>query len=60
MRRGLGPVFLYECIANARRRQTYLMRSAGVAVLLVAIAMIATSHQAMRPGFSSLQACEPK
>ena len=42
MRWGLGPVFFYECLANSRRWQTYAIRSAGVAVLLAAIATIAT------------------
>ena len=37
MRWGLGPVFLYECLANSRRRQTYAIRSIGVAVLLCAL-----------------------
>src|SRR6516165_3277944 len=41
MRWGLGPVFFYECLANSRRRQTYAIRSAGVALLLAAIATIA-------------------
>jgi ABC-type transport system involved in multi-copper enzyme maturation permease subunit len=52
MRWGLGPVFLYECLANSRRWQTYAIRSAGVAVILVSISMIATSHQAMNPALS--------
>src|SRR5262249_14058389 len=52
MRWGLGPVFIYECLANSRRWQTYVIRSAGVAGLLVAISMIATSHQAMNPALS--------
>ena len=43
MRWGLGPVFFYECLANSRRWQTYAIRSAGVAVLLAAIATIAIS-----------------
>ncbi len=49
MRWGLGPVFLYECLASSRRRLTYAMRSIGVALLLAAIATIAVS----RHGISS-------
>jgi ABC-type transport system involved in multi-copper enzyme maturation permease subunit len=41
MRWGLGPVFFYECLSNSRRWQTYAIRSAGVALLLAAIATIA-------------------
>jgi ABC-type transport system involved in multi-copper enzyme maturation permease subunit len=41
MRWGLGPVFFYECLINSRRWQTYAIRSAGVALLLAAIATIA-------------------
>src|SRR5262245_59187474 len=44
MRWGLGPVFIYECLANSRRWQTYAIRSAGVALLLAAIATIAMPH----------------
>jgi hypothetical protein len=44
MRRGRGPVFLYECLANSRRWQTDAIRSIGVALLLVAIATIAMSR----------------
>jgi ABC-type transport system involved in multi-copper enzyme maturation permease subunit len=43
MRWGLGPVFYYECVTNSRRWQTFAMRSAGVALLLAAIATIAIS-----------------
>src|SRR5215469_5089672 len=46
MRWGLGPVFLYECLAHSRRWQTYAIRSIGVAVLLGGIATIAMSRQA--------------
>ena len=46
MRWGLGPVFIYECLANSRRWQTYALRSAGVAALLSAMATIATSSDA--------------
>ena len=44
MRWGLGPVFVYECLANSRRWQTYALRSAGVAVILAAIATSWISH----------------
>ena len=43
MRWGLGPVFVYECLAHSRRWQTYALRSLGVALLLLAMATIATS-----------------
>jgi hypothetical protein len=43
MRWGLGPVFIYECLANSRRWQTYALRSLGVASLLGAMGTIATS-----------------
>jgi ABC-type transport system involved in multi-copper enzyme maturation permease subunit len=43
MRWGLGPVFIYECLANSRRWQTYALRSVGVAALLFAMGTIATS-----------------
>ena len=49
MRWGLGPVFIYECLANSRRWQTYAIRSVGVAILLAAIASIAMSHAARIP-----------
>jgi ABC-type transport system involved in multi-copper enzyme maturation permease subunit len=52
MRWGLGPVFVYECQANSRRWQTYALRSAGVALLLVAIAMIETENRAIKPSHS--------
>jgi ABC-type transport system involved in multi-copper enzyme maturation permease subunit len=45
MRWGPGPVFIYECLANSRRWQTYALRSAGVAALLCAMAMIASSRE---------------
>jgi ABC-type transport system involved in multi-copper enzyme maturation permease subunit len=41
---GLGPVFIYECLANSRRRQTYALRVAGVAALLFSMWTIATSR----------------
>jgi ABC-type transport system involved in multi-copper enzyme maturation permease subunit len=52
MRWGLGPVFLYECLANSRRWQTYGLRSAGVALLLAAIATIAMSHPVIDPRYA--------
>jgi len=48
MRWGLGPVFIYECLTSSRRWQTYAARSFGVSVLLVAMATIAWSNDAMR------------
>ena len=50
MRWGLSPVFIYECLANSRRWQTYAVRSIGVAILLLAVASIATSRTAMHRG----------
>jgi ABC-type transport system involved in multi-copper enzyme maturation permease subunit len=44
MRWWLGPVFIYECVANSRRWQTYAIRSFGVAALLVAMSTIASSY----------------
>jgi hypothetical protein len=44
MRWGPGPVFIYECLVNARRWQTYALRTAGVAALLCAMATIASSR----------------
>ena len=44
MRWGLSPVFIYECLANSRRWQTYAIRAAGVAILLVAVASIAVTR----------------
>ncbi len=44
MRWGLGPVFVYECLANSRRWQIYAIRSLGVAIVLAAMTTIATSH----------------
>src|SRR5213082_3175368 len=52
MRWGLGPVFLYECLVNSRRWQTYAIRSFGVTALLVAMATIASSQDAMLVGRS--------
>jgi ABC-type transport system involved in multi-copper enzyme maturation permease subunit len=47
MRWGLGPVFKYECLTNSRRWQAYALRSIGVAGLLLAMTLIATSNGAM-------------
>jgi len=52
MRWGLGPVFIYECLTSSRRWQTYAARSFGVAVLLIAMATIAWSHDAIQAGRS--------
>ncbi len=49
MRWGLSPVFIYECLANSRRWQTYAVRAAGVAILLVAIASIAVTRGSVAP-----------
>ncbi len=49
MRWGLGPVFLYECVASSRRWQTYAVRSVGVVILLAALATIANSRRSMDP-----------
>jgi ABC-2 family transporter protein len=46
MRWGPGPVFIYACLANSRRWQTYALRSVGVAALLFAMATIANSRNA--------------
>ena len=46
MRWGPGPVFIYECLANSRRWQTYALRSVGVAALLFAMGTIANSRNA--------------
>jgi ABC-type transport system involved in multi-copper enzyme maturation permease subunit len=46
MRWGPGPVFIYDCLANSRRWQTYAIRSSGVAALLVAMTTIAVSQGA--------------
>ena len=53
MRWGLGPVFIYECLTNSRRWQTYALRSIGVAALLLAMTLIAVSSRAMFEGRSS-------
>ncbi len=52
MRWGLGPVFIYECLTNSRRRQTYAIRAFGVAALLVAMGTIAASQDALWEGRS--------
>ena len=49
MRWGLSPVFIYECLANSRRWQTYAICAAGVAILLVAIASIAMTRGSVDP-----------
>ena len=43
---GLGPVFIYECLAHSRRWQTYALRVAGVAALLFSMWTIATFRAA--------------
>ncbi len=43
MRWGLGPVFVYECLTHSRRWQMYALRSMGVALLLLAMGLPATS-----------------
>jgi ABC-type transport system involved in multi-copper enzyme maturation permease subunit len=45
MRWGPGPVFIYECLVNSRRWQTYALRAAGVAALLCAMATTASSRE---------------
>jgi ABC-type Na+ efflux pump permease subunit len=52
MRFGPGPVFIYECLTNSRRWQTYALRAAGVAALLVAMWTIASSRNAVTVGGS--------
>jgi hypothetical protein len=49
MRWGLGPVFLYECLANSRRWQTYAIRSVVVVILLTSMAAIANSRTSSDP-----------
>jgi len=49
----LGPVFIYECLANSRRWQTYALRSAGVAALLFAMGTIAWSRTTATMGSSA-------
>jgi ABC-type transport system involved in multi-copper enzyme maturation permease subunit len=49
VRWGLSPVFIYECLANSRRWQTYAVRSFGVAILLAAVASIAMSRNTVDP-----------
>jgi ABC-type transport system involved in multi-copper enzyme maturation permease subunit len=53
MRWGLGPVFIYECLTNSRRWQTYAARSIGVAALLAAMATIALANDAVFEGKSA-------
>ena len=52
MRWALGPVFFYECLANSRRWQTYAIWSAGVALLLAAIATIAMPNATIDPRYA--------
>jgi ABC-type Na+ efflux pump permease subunit len=52
MRWGLGPVFLYECLTNSRRWQTYALRAVGVAALLIAMGTIAFSRDEITTGSS--------
>src|SRR5258708_3937940 len=40
MRPGLGPVFVYESLLNARRRQVYAVRAGFVLVLLLGMVCI--------------------
>jgi ABC-type transport system involved in multi-copper enzyme maturation permease subunit len=47
MRWGLGPVFFYECLAGSRRWQNYAARSIAAALLLAAMATIASSRPEM-------------
>ena len=53
MRFGLGPVFAYERLVNARRWQTYATRSFAVTALLVAMGTIATSDSDLLVGNSA-------
>jgi ABC-type transport system involved in multi-copper enzyme maturation permease subunit len=46
MRIGLGPVFVFERLIQARRWQTYAARSLLVALLLSAMAMVARTDRA--------------
>jgi ABC-type transport system involved in multi-copper enzyme maturation permease subunit len=55
MRWGPGPVFVYECVTNARRWQTYAARSLGVAVLLLILVTIAWSNEAILTGISAIE-----
>jgi ABC-type transport system involved in multi-copper enzyme maturation permease subunit len=52
MRWGPGPVFLYECLANSRRWQTYALRAVGVGALLSAMGFVALSSDATTGGNS--------
>ncbi|MGP0065654.1 MAG: ABC transporter permease [Isosphaeraceae bacterium] len=47
MRWGPGPVFIYECLTNSRRWQSYALRSIGVAALLIAMSLIAEENVGM-------------
>jgi len=46
-------VFVYECVTEARRWQTYGARSVGVAALLLGMAAIAWSNEALVEGVSA-------
>jgi ABC-type transport system involved in multi-copper enzyme maturation permease subunit len=53
MRWGPGPVFVYECVTNARRWQTYAARSLGVAALLLGMVTMAWSNEGILQGNSA-------
>jgi ABC-type transport system involved in multi-copper enzyme maturation permease subunit len=53
MRWGPGPVFVYECVTDARRWQTFAARSVGVAVLLLGMAAIAWWNEGLGQGVSA-------
>jgi hypothetical protein len=55
---GLGPVFIYECLAASRRWQTYAIRALGVALLLAAIESIAFPDSAIEQSMSWRQYAE--
>jgi hypothetical protein len=50
MRWGPGPVFIYECLANSRRWQTYALRAVGVSALPLAMALIASLQTSTQAG----------
>jgi ABC-type transport system involved in multi-copper enzyme maturation permease subunit len=54
-RLGLGPVFVYESLLNARRRQVYAVRSLFVLMLLagMVVVWIGKDNNALRPGGGS-------
>jgi ABC-type transport system involved in multi-copper enzyme maturation permease subunit len=51
---GLGPVFVYECAAAARRWQTYAGRAAFLAVLLASLAFVWAMKVAPDPAGATL------